>query len=411
MDRDRRTLLKTIGATGAVAAFAGCVGVDDGEDENGDIDEEADATMWIDMTDAESEDLQSNVDAFGDEMGFEVALEEPGGELDEQLDTAIPADDGPHGWVWAHDWVGRFAVRDSPAFLYDASDDVGIDLDVYTDPAQEAVQFDGGLFGLPFASETVSLFYNEELVDDAPETFEEMIEVMDDFHNPEEGEYGLSFPAADPYFASGFLQAYGGDIFDEDNLEVTLDSDEVKQGMERLEELFEYIPSDPGYESQIVAFADGLAPFAINGPWEIGNLEDEVEELGVATLPTIDGNAPRTYTGIQMIYFSSMLDGDDATEAIVEFAEWYTTNEEAVTNNADRHGLIPVLQEVVDGDELEGPVQAFAEQVDNGVPMPTHPDMDNVWTPLEEALSRVFNEEQDGDEALDQAAQEIRDSL
>ncbi|GAB6879062.1 extracellular solute-binding protein [Halorubrum gandharaense] len=411
MYKNRRNLLKAIGGSSALAAFAGCVSL--GDDSPEDIDEEADATMWIDMEEAEGEDFMSMADEFEAETDLEVALEEPGGELDEQLDTAIPAGDGPDGWVWAHDWVGRFAVRDEPAFLYDASDDIDLDLDVYTEPAQEAVQFDGGLYGLPFASETVSLFYNEDMVDEPPETLDEMIDIMDEFHDPEAGEYGLSYPVTDPYFVSGFLQAYGGNIFDEENLEVTLDSDEVKQGLGQLERLFDYVPADPGYESQIVAFADGLAPFAINGPWEIGNLDDEIDNLGVTTLPTIEGNHPRNYTGIQMIYFSAMLEesGDDAVDALTEFAEWYTTNEEAVTNNADRHGLIPVLQDVVDGNDLDGPVQAFAEQVDRGTPMPTHPDMDNVWDPLEEALTRVFNGDQDGDDALDQAAEEIRDSL
>ncbi len=411
MDTDRRNVLKAIGGSSALVAFAGCVSLGDDGPEN--IDEDADATMWIDMQEAETEDFQGSADEFESETDMEVALAEPGGELDEQLDTAVPAGDGPDGWVWAHDWVGRFAVREDPSFLYDASNDVDVNLDAYTDPAQEAIQFDGGIYGLPFASETVSLFYNQDMVAEPPETFEELLDVMDEFHDPEAGEYGLSYPVTDPYFASGFLQAYGGDVFDEANLEVTLDSEEVKRGLDQLERLFDYVPADPGYESQIVAFADELAPFAINGPWEIGNLNEEIDNLGVTTLPTVDGNNPRTYTGIQMLYFSAMLEesGDDAVDAITEFAAWYTTNEEVITNNADQHGYIPVLQDVVDGNDLEGSVQAFAEQVDHGVPMPTHPDMDNVWDPLEEALSRVFNDEQDGDEALDQAAEEIRDSL
>ena len=416
MNADRRTLLKTIGGSSALAAFAGCVGVDDGEDDDDEPGADADggvASMWIDMQEAEEADFSDDVSQFGSETDHVIEVEEPGGELDEQLDTAIPAGDGPDGWIWAHDWIGRFAVREEPRFLYDASDDVELDLDVYTAPAQEAVQFDGGLYGLPFASETVTLFYNEDMVDEPPETFDEMISVMDDYHDPEEGEYGLSYPVTDPYFVSGFLQAYGGDIFDEANLEVGLDADEVKQGLGQLEELFDYVPADPGYESQIVAFADGLAPFAINGPWEIGNLADEIENLGVAELPTVDGNHPRNYTGIQTIYFSAMLEdsGQDAVDALTEFAEWYTTSEDVITHNADQHSYIPVLADVVEGNDLSPEVQAFAEQVDHGVPMPTHPDMDNVWDPLEEALTRVFNGDQSGDEALDQAAEEIRDSL
>ncbi|AUX09027.1 ABC-type sugar transport system, substrate-binding protein [Halalkaliarchaeum desulfuricum] len=427
MDRRRRTLLKAIGGSTALATLAGCVTTEEepdgaGQDDETDPDGEADsddeaatgqAMMWVDMLEAEEDDLEDYIAEFEAETGHVIDKEAPGGELDEQLETAIPAGDGPDSWVWAHDWVGRFAVREEPPFLYDATDDIDVDLDAYTGAARDAVQFDGGLYGLPFASETVTLFYNEDMVSEPPETFDEMVEIMNDYHDPAAGEYGLSYPATDPYFASGFLQAYGGDLYDEGAHEVGVDSDEVKQGLEALETLFDYIPADPSYESQIVAFADGLAPFAINGPWELGNLVEEIDNLGVTALPTVDGNHPRTFSGVQMFYFSSMLaDGDQSTvDAITDFVEWYTTNEEVVSNNADHHGYIPVLEELVEGNDLPANVQAFAQQVDHGVPMPTHPNMDSVWIPVEEALSRVFDDEQDRDAALDQAAEEIREQI
>ena len=413
MNRRRRTLLKAIGGSTALAALAGCVTTEDDPDDADDPDdpEAGQATLWVDMLDAEEEDLEGYIADFEAETGHVIAKEAPGGELDEQLETAIPADDGPDSWVWAHDWVGRFAVREEPPFLYDASENV--DVGPYTGAAQEAVQFDDGVYGLPFASETVALFYNEDMVSEPPETLEEMVEIMNDFHDPAAGEYGLSYPATDPYFASGFLQAYGGNLYEEAAREVGVDSDECKRGLEALETLFDYIPADPDYESQIVVFADELAPFAINGPWELGNLSEEIDNLGVAELPTVDGNHPRTFSGVQMFYFSSMLaDADQASiDAITEFAEWYTTNEEIISENSDRHGYIPVLQDLVDGNDLPEHVQAFAQQVDHGVPMPTHPDMDSVWIPVEEALSRVFNDDQEPDAALDQAASEIRDQI
>lgn len=432
MDEKRRTLLKTMGGTTALGALAGCISTDGGDDggdgSEGDgsgddgsgsddgssgVDNPGTATLWTDLADAEDEAMSSYVDDFESETGHTINKEEPGGELDQQLDTAIPSGEGPDSWIWAHDWVGRFAVREEPPFLYDASDDVNASLDSYTETAQQAVQFDGELHGLPFASETVALFYNEDMVDEPPETLDEMVSVMDEYHDPDNGEYGLSYPVTDPYFVSGFIQAYGGDIFDEANLEVTLDSDECKQGMSALETLFEYVPADPGYESQIVAFADGAAPFAINGPWEIGNLQNEIDNLGVTTLPTVDGNNPRSYSGIQTFYFSSMLaDADQSTvDAVTGLAEWYTTNEDVILNNAEEQGYIPVLGSVVDDSDLSSDVQAFAQQVDHGVPIPSHPDMDSVWDPLTNALTNVFNGDEEGDAALDAAAETIRENL
>ena len=427
MNEKRRTLLKAMGGTTALAGLAGCIstggdggdggdgsdGSDGGDGSDGsDGESGGTATLWTDLSDGEDEAMSSYIDEYESQSPNTIEKNEPGGELDQQLETAIPSGEGPDSWIWAHDWIGRFAVREEPPFLYDASDDVDASLDVFTETAQEAVQFDGALHGLPFASETVTLFYNEDMVDEPPETLEDMISVMDEYHNPENGEYGLSYPVTDPYFASGFIQAYGGDIFDTESLENDLDSDACKQGMDALERLFDYVPADPGYESQIVAFADGAAPFAINGPWEIANLGEEIENLGVTTLPTVDGNNPRTYSGIQTFYFSAMLsDADQATvDAATGLAEWYTTNEEIIATNAEEQGYIPVLSSVVEDGDLSSDVQAFAQQVDHGVPIPTHPNMNAVWTPLTEALTRVFNGDQESGPALDQAASEIREN-
>ncbi|WP_128905408.1 extracellular solute-binding protein [Halorubrum amylolyticum] len=423
-----------MGGSTAIAALAGCVSTGgDGSDDSGGSDgaggsdgsngsdgsggsdggAAGSAMVWADLTDAEDEDVDAYIADFEEETGYAIDKEAPGGELDQQLETAIPAGDGPDSWIWAHDWVGRFAVREDPPFLYDARDDVDVSLDDYTETAQQAAQFDGGLYGLPFASETAALYYNADMVEEPPETLAEMVSIMEEHHDPDNGQYGLSFPGIDPYQASGFIQAYGGDLFDEENLEVTVDSDACKRGMDALETLYEYMPADPGYESQIVAFADGLAPFAINGPWELGNLQSEVDDLGVTTLPTVDGNNPRSYSGVQLFYFSAMLaDADQSTvDAATGLAEWYTTNPEIIRSNAESQGYIPVLGEVVESGDVADEVQAFAQQVEHGVPMPSHPDMDSVWTPVEDALERVFNGDQESDAALDQAASEIREAL
>ena len=430
MNEKRRTLLKAMGGSTALAALAGCISTDsgdggdggdggssdggsgDGSDSSGDQNAGT-ATLWTDLSDGEDEAMSGYVDDFESETGHTINKEAPGGELDQQLETAIPSGEGPDSWVWAHDWIGRFAVREEPPFLYDASDDVDVSLDSYSGAAQQAVQYDGALHGLPFASETVALYYNEDMVDEPPETVEEMRSVMDEYHDPDNGQYGLSYPVTDPYFASGFLQAYGGDLFDLENLEVTVGSDACKEGLNALETLFDYVPADPGYESQIVAFADGAAPFAINGPWELANLQSEVDNLGVAPLPTVDGNNPRSYSGIQTFYFSSMLaDADQSTvDATTGLAEWYTTNEEIIVANAEEQGYIPVLSSVVENGDLSPAVQAFARQVDHGVPIPSHPDMNSVWTPVTEALTRVFNGDQESGPALEQAASEIRENL
>lgn len=404
MDISRRPLIKSIGGTAAALSIAGCIGSDDEDDDS--------FRMWTDFTDAEEDDIDSFISDFEAETDHTVDREDVA-ELEDQIETAMPAGDGPETWAWAHDWVGRFASRDDPEYLYDASDDLNIDTSIYTEVAQDAIEFEGGIYGLPFGSETVTLFYNEDLVDQPPETLDEMIETMEEFYNPADAEYGLSYPATDPYFASGFLQATGGLLYDDETNEVGVDGPEVVDALEMMEEnIFSFIPEDPDYGPQVTPFVDGNAPFAINGPWELGNFQSELDNVGVAELPTVDGNHPRTFAGIQVWYFSAeMAEDEEAREATVDWAEWYTTNQEVTQANVSNHGLGPVHSEHAEEIDTTPEMEAFGTQVGHGIPTPLHPDMDSVWEPTADALTEVFNGEETAQAALENAAQRIRDNI
>lgn len=397
MSMERRQILAGIGGLATLTA-AGCLG----NDEQG-------TTLWHDFTEAEESDLESHLEAFND--GRDDRMNAEGiSEIEDQLDTALAAGDGPETFAWAHDWVGVYHEQD---FVYDASDDLSLDLgSEFTEAAAEAVQWGDAVYGLPYAAETVTLMYNADMVDEPPETLDEMVEIMEEHHDPENGQYGLSCPAIDPYFMSGYLQSLGGYIFDEENEELGIEDDSFIEALELVESsIWEYVPADPGYESQVPVFNDGNAPFAINGPWELAGFRDAGVDAQVAPLPTVEGGEPSPYTGIQTWYFTSRLEeaDDTALGTTTDWAEWYTTNEDVIIGNAQNHGAIPVHRDYVEHEELGDDVQRFAETVEMGVPMPSHPMMDQVWTPFEEGLERVFQEQEDAATAMESAAAEIRD--
>lgn len=114
-----------------------------------------------------------------------------------------------------------------------------------------------------------------------------------------------------------------------------------------------------------------------------------------------------------MWYFSAALAdaSEEDVQAAVDWAEWYTTNPDVTEANANNHGLIPVNTDHTGNIDVSPEVEAFSRQVDHGVPIPSHPDMDSVWGPTTDALERVFNGDQTARAALEEAANQIRDSL
>ncbi|MDJ1431293.1 extracellular solute-binding protein [Halostagnicola sp. A-GB9-2] len=398
---ERRQLLTGIGGL-ATVSVAGCLSRITGGDQG--------TTAWYDFTEAQENAFEDYLEEFNDGREDELNAEAPA-EMEEELETALPAEQGPETFNWAHDWIGQYHEQE---FVYDASDDLEIDLEeTYTENAVEAVQWEGAIYGLPYAIETVSLMYNPEYVDEPPETLSEMVEIMEDHHDPENNQYGLSMPAVDPYFPSAWLQAFGGYLFDEETEELGIEDDEFIEGIELLEDsIWPYVPGDPDYDSQVPVFNDGNAPFAINGPWELEGFRDAGVDVEVAPLPDVEGGEPTPYTGVQVWYFTSELAAADQEEleTTVEWAEWYTTNEEAIVDNAEMQGLIPVHQDYAEGDDNLGEdVETFAETVEMGTPLPTHPKSDQIWDPLEEGLERVFHGDESADEAMETAAEDIRD--
>ncbi|SDJ52568.1 carbohydrate ABC transporter substrate-binding protein, CUT1 family [Natronorubrum texcoconense] len=400
MTMNRRSILKGIGGTAAATTLAGCIGgLFTGDDPE---------VLWHEFQDAEAEDFNDFLAEFNEETGHDLGSNSVN-EMEEQLETALPAGEGPVGFTWAHDWIGLYHDE---GYLYDATDDIDLNLeDTYSEAAAEAVQWEGNVYGLPYAAETVTLMYNREMVEEPPETIDEMEEIMEDYHDPDgEGTYGLAYPPTDVYFMSAYLQAFDGLLFDEEADELGVDSDAVIEGGEFIEQsLYPYTPAASDNEAHEATFGDGNAPFTINGPWMTGEYADL--DLGVAPLPLPDGGEPTPLTGIPLWYFTT--EGEEADEgtleSVVEFAEWYTTNDDVITTNAD-NGMIPVHNDHVGSDELGETVGAFSETVDMGVPMPADAKMDSVWAPMEDALDQLFSGSESAADAFETAADEIRDS-
>lgn len=398
MGHNRRTFLNGAAGMAATSMLAGCLGGGGGGSSANEV--------WHKFTEAEQDDLETHAETFRQQSEASIKFQKINN-LKDKLTTSFPSNSGPGSFVWAHDWMGQLTTRGENGFLYDASEDV--DISVYTEVAQQASTYDGGLYGLPYGAETVTLMYNKELVDSPPETFEEMVAVMDEFHDPENGKYGLSYPF-DPYFVSAWVQAFGGFLYNDETDELGLEKDETVRGFEFLvDKIWPYTPKDPKYNPQTAVFGGGKAPFAINGPWQVGSFRDAGVDLGIAPLPTVEGTRPRPYTGIQMWYFSKELSGsDDALSAITEWAEWYTTNSDVLLSNAENQGLIPVHSEVSQSDQLDSDIKPFAKTFQSGVPMPQSPKMNNVWDPTGNALTQMINGRKDPRAALQKAAKTIQ---
>ncbi|MFD1908458.1 hypothetical protein ACFSQ7_37370 [Paenibacillus rhizoplanae] len=72
---------------------------------------------------------------------------------------------------------------------------------------------------------------------------------------------------------------------------------------------------------------------------------------------------------------------------------------------------MPTNNEALQDAQITGDpfVSAFAEQAKNSQPMPSIPEMGNVWSPVNAALPAIWDNNTDPKTAMDKAVEQIKD--
>ena len=330
----------------------------------------------------------------------------PGSEMEARLQSSIGQGEGPLLFEWPHDRAARF---DEQGLLSDQSGDISIPDCLYSDWAEDVGTVNGKQVGVPWAAETVAMYYNTDLVDEPPETYADMQAIMEEIEYQNNDNHGLAMPL-NPYFVSGFAQAYGKKIYDGETDSLALTSDEVQQGLRLVfEDLAAYMPNSISPQDQFLTFSDGNAAFYISGPWRIFHLNDNSLNWEVSTLPELPGGGIlRPYAGVDMLYFSAAMEDSSNAGAARDFVKWFTTNNNLMTTAATQAGYLP-LHQGIDERAMDETVP-FRDQLETSIPIPQDPKMEQVWRPLGNALTETFNGNGELETNLETAEQEIRDA-
>ncbi|ALM75819.1 extracellular solute-binding protein [Thermococcus barophilus] len=354
--------------------------------------------IWHAMQPNEAQVFESIIEEFMAEYpSIEIVLEQKPN-LEDALKAAIPAGKGPDLFIWAHDWIGKFAEAGllEPIDEYITPDI----LNKFSGMAKEAIEYDGHYYAMPFAAETVALIYNKKMVSEPPKTFDEMKAIMEKYYKPDEEKYGIAYPI-NAYFISAWAHAFGGYYFDDKTKQPGLDKPETIKGFEFFfKNIFPYMAPTGDYNTQQAIFLEGRAPMMVNGPWSIGSVKKAGIDFGVVPLPPIIENGkkyyPRPYGGVKLIYFAKGIKNKDAAWF---FVKWFTTNPEVAKTLAKELGYIPVLKEVLNDPEIQSdPVlYGFGKAVEYAIPMPKSPEMGSVWGPVDTAITEILKDPQNAD--------------
>jgi maltose-binding protein MalE len=367
-------------------------------------------TLWHGWTGAEADTLNNDILAAWKTANPNVTVEAlavPFDQLKNKYSTDTATGGGPDLLIGSLDWIGELATGELIAPLDEmATEEV---TGAFLPATIDALKYNDQLYGMPESFETVALYYNTDLVQAAPKTTDEVYSVS---AGMPAGTYGLAL-FSNFYHPAGYLFGFGGKLFDEDNKSALNSPETVAflnwiSGFTGKPGLFQQ--NDDAAISSL--FKSAKAAMVINGPWALGDYTGTLGEgkVAVAPLPLIsekDDATPMPFLGVKNIMMNSNIDGDQAALAF-EFMKFFTGPESAGPL-AEKAGHLPANTSVdVSGNEI---AQAFVKQAESATPLPTIPEMGQVWEPAGQMITAVLAGESTPEEAAANAEETINNAI
>ncbi|MGM0419854.1 MAG: sugar ABC transporter substrate-binding protein [Bacillota bacterium] len=365
--------------------------------------------IWADDTRTPIlEDLQ---DDFTEMYGIPVDIQEkPFGDIRDDLAVEGPAGEGPDIIVGAHDWMGELVANGLVEPI-----NLGGKRDQFMEVAVEAFAWGENDYGMPYAIEAIGLFYNKDMVEEPPATFEEFTQMLRDLRDPEEDQYGFVMPQPDAYHSFPFISGFGGYIFgqDEDGVlnpnDIGLNNEGAIKGLSELASLYEddLIPYID-YQTMMNLFTNGDAAMMLTGPWAISDIQAAEVDYGFTSMPLMDGNEPQPFVGVQGFMISSFSENRILAQT---FLNDFVAQEDVMLSFYEADNRPPTFLPAAEVAAENSDTAGVLESAENGVPMPAIPEMAAVWSAWEDALSLALNQDQTAEEALNDAVEQIETAI
>lgn len=234
---------------------------------------------WADSTSAAFDDLD-----LGYSLNITVV---PANDLQQTLTTRLQGGTPPDISSSPTAWLPSFAdsLRDLSGILSEET------AGGFEPAVGEQATLDGKLVAAPYGTSTRGLYYNTDLIDGAPATWDDLIAAA----KAAKAEGGLSSGIAiqgkgNETFAAWFPYVYwsfGGDFGSGDTIEIDPQACETSmqllQDMVLVDQVTQANPTSSDLPEIQDMFISGSTAMTVSGPWLLGSLEGK--SFGVAPLP------------------------------------------------------------------------------------------------------------------------------
>lgn len=295
--------------------------------------------------------------------------------------------------------------------------------DRYDNMDKNQVLSEGKIYGAPFVIETLVMFYNKNLVETVPKTFNDLEKLAEDNQFEFENEKGTNtaFLAnwVAPYHYMGLITGYGGYIFGEDGRDTTdigLNTPEAIEAIEYASKWYQDVWPKGALDATSAEnfmndqFTSEKTAAVINGPWGAASYKEAGLNYGVATIPTLpNGENYQPFAGGTGWTISTYSKNKGLAQKWLDFVNNTKNTQTLYEMTAE----IPANQEtrsaISNGDEEL--TNAVIKQYISAVPMPNIPEMEEVWTGTESMIFDAASGNKTAKEAADDAVKLIEENI
>ena len=423
MKKSIKKLISVIAATVAVGTMlVGCGGSNSSTGSS-----KGDVTLTYAIWDKNQESgMRAMADAFEKKnQGIKVNIEVTGwDQYWTKLDAAASGGSLPDVF-WMH--PNQTARYSSNSVLMDLTDKIKgsslVNLDKFPKDLVKVYENDGKMYGIPKDFDTIGLWYNKTLFDQAgvayPNenwTWDDLLKAAKKLTNAEKGIYGFGAPLDLQQGFDNFIFQNGGQVLSDDKTKSCLDTKETKDAIQWYADLSlkeKVSPTQKQFSENVYTsfFESGKTAMGLFGSWmlsEFGANEYVAKNCDVAVLP--QGKQRATlFNGLA----NAVAANTPNKEAAWKFVE-FLGSEEGNKIQAESGVAIPAYEGTTDAwmkTQTKFNSKVYPDMLAYGKINPYSKETDKWVTAEKEALLKAFTGEVSVSDACDEAAKKVNEIL
>jgi len=354
--RERRTVLKGIGAAMLAGGLAGCMGGGGGDGDGA-------TTYWTTQVEQDRQEvIESLIEGFEEDADGTidmVPVEE--GDLPTQISSATASGTLPAFGEWGLDPMQNLGSEDllSTEAAESVVDSIGRD-DFAEGALSLATSSEGNLLAVPTHGWVQGFWYRQSAFEDAgldaPTTWESIRQAAETLHDPDNDQYGIVVGSDETPFArqcfTPYARSNGARVFNA-NEEIVFDSDAMVEALEFYGSLAQYSP--PGadtFETANNTYLNEQCHMIMYSSYIMGDISSNTDGMASNTSFSPYVERDRRSSFGQLVLFNILDTASDADRETAEaYVEHVLTGEQYVEFlHMAPGGMNPVLQSTAESE-------------------------------------------------------------